>query len=129
VIQKHGGQFPKLRHSLLSAGIGLVQPFAWCGCVGRERFGDTEVAEGLSWAVPGWQGSKQARARLYRCPFPHQLDRQAIQHLLHRLTGSAGQVPGGKAVSGGKASLRHQGRSGVYISVFSLYGGAPMERQ
>ena len=30
-----------------------------------------------------WQ--KQRRARLYRCPFPHQLDRQAIQHL-HSLT-------------------------------------------
>ena len=31
--------------------------------------------------------AKQQRARLYRCPFPHQLDRQAIQHL-HRLTES-----------------------------------------
>jgi hypothetical protein len=43
---------------------------------------DTEVAERLSWAQPSWTGPRwQGVARLYRCPFPHQLDRQAIQHL------------------------------------------------
>src|SRR2546421_6346787 len=61
-----------------SAGIGLVQPFAPLG-----------RAERFSCAGPRWQGrwqsGKQGRARLYRCPFPLQLDRQAIQHIL-RLT-------------------------------------------
>ena len=77
---------------LFEMGIAL-NPFFWalrsllyrpcCGSHSPSRRGSAarRLLKGLSWAGPKWQGGKQGRARLYRCPFPHQLDRQAIESL------------------------------------------------
>jgi hypothetical protein len=43
----------------------------------------------FSWTCPRWQSD----TRLYRCPLPHQLDRQAIQHFLPKTPPSDRNLP------------------------------------
>ena len=47
----------------------LNRPHFWLRFASSQRFSYTEVAEGISWACPRWQGGKQGRTCTFRCPF------------------------------------------------------------